>query len=130
IFYRLLRNFQTESRPAAIAVASFMHSFVVRTGPGGDFYNDFIHTWMEYASPESLASIRRAIGPAFHERTGCHYHPMFPVFKLAAKSIAPTHQILSPKSLLMEALTGSFVDDYGMAAATGLLNIHTASWDE
>ena len=44
---------------------------------------------------------------------------MFPVFKLVSMPIEPLDRILSPKGFLIEALTESFVDDYGMASATG-----------
>jgi len=44
--------------------------------------------------------------------------------------IRPSQRIVSPKGLLVAELTGAFVDDYGMGAATGLLNVHAASWDK
>ena len=120
-FHRLARNLQQEDPPAAICIASFMHSFMV----GGEF-----QTWMSFAPPDGIAAIRKSIGPDFHQRTGCHYHPMFPVFKLASMTIQPTQRIVSPKGLLIAELTESFIDDYGMGAATGMLNIHSAAWDQ
>jgi len=84
---------------------------------------------MDDAPQDGIATIRGAVGPEFHRRTGCHYHPMFPVFKLASMKIANGSRIASPKTLLIEALCGNYVEDHGMASASGLLNIHTATWD-
>jgi gluconokinase len=57
---------------------------------------------------------------------------MFPVFKLASQALknrSPADRIVSPKTLLVESLTGERVEDFGMAAASGLLNVHSAKWD-
>jgi gluconokinase len=54
---------------------------------------------------------------------------MFPIFKLASMQCTPADRVISPKTLLVELLTGECVEDFGMAAASGLLNIHSAGWD-
>jgi gluconokinase len=116
--------------PAAISISSFMHSFVVLDSDGNS--KTPVYTWMDGASPDGIAAIRNVIGSEFHHRTGCHYHPMFPVFKLASEAMKnrdPSNRIVSPKTLLVESLTGECVEDFGMAAASGLLNVHTAKWD-
>ena len=120
---------------AAICISSFMHSFLVVRSDGSAATP--VHTWMDAASAASVDFIRDAIrssgGPGFHERTGCHYHPMFPAFKLADPALAgrgTEDRIVSPKTFLVEALTGECVEDYGMASASGLLNIHSAAWDD
>lgn len=115
-------------RPAAVGISSFMHSFLTLGWDGSP--QSPVYTWMDGADPAGMASIRDAIGSGFHERTGCHYHPMFPVFKLAAMKLAKGQRIASPKTLLIEALTGNFVEDYGMAAASGLLHAKSAKWDD
>jgi gluconokinase len=115
---------------AAISLSSFMHSFLV-LDPDGNSRNP-VYTWMDGASPDGIETIRSVIGSGFHHRTGCHYHPMFPVFKLAAEAMknrSPANRIVSPKTLLVESLTGECVEDFGMASASGLLNVHSANWD-
>jgi gluconokinase len=75
------------------------------------------------------------MGDRFHELTGCRYHPMFPVFKLAAlylhdKSLlASAARVVSIKSFFVYLLTGTWVEDHGMASATGLYNIVRGEWD-
>jgi len=128
--FRRLEHSMSGDIPAAISISSFMHSFVVMDAEGNS--KTPVYTWMDGASPDGIAAIRHAVGSEFHHRTGCHYHPMFPVFKLASEILnyrGPADRIVSPKTLLVEALTGECVEDFGMAAATGLLNIHSAKWD-
>jgi gluconokinase len=57
---------------------------------------------------------------------------MFPVFKLASEFLrnrGPSFRIVSPRTFLVESLTGECVEDFGMAAASGLLNVHSSNWD-
>jgi len=125
--FRRLEQSALREAPAAIAISSFMHSFLV-TEPGGNARTP-LYTWMDGASPEGISAIHNAIGAEFHSRTGCHYHPMFPVFKLASMKVSPGDRVVSPKTLLVELLTGECVEDFGMASASGLLNIHSSNWD-
>jgi gluconokinase len=39
------------------------------------------------------------------------------------------NRVASPKAWLAWELTGSFVEDVGMASASGLLNVHSGKWD-
>jgi gluconokinase len=129
-FRRLEHSMSRDIPPAAILISSFMHSFVVLDAEGNS--KTPVYTWMDGASPDGIAAIRNAIGSEFHHRTGCHYHPMFPVFKFASEILSyrgPSDRIVSPKTMLVESLTGECVEDFGMAAASGLLNVHSANWD-
>ena len=85
-----------------------------------------VFTWLDTTAPEGIEAVRRKLGARFHERTGCHYHPMFPVFKLAARPPGRGNRVGSPKAWLAWELTGSFVDDFGMASASGLLDVQEA----
>jgi sugar (pentulose or hexulose) kinase len=128
--FRRLEHSISGDAPAAISISSFMHSFVVLDSDGNS--KTSLYTWMDGASPDGLDAIRSVMGSEFHPRTGCHYHPMFPVFKLASEALrkrGPADRIVSPKTLLVESLTGEWVEDFGMAAASGLLNVRTANWD-
>jgi gluconokinase len=126
--FRYLEHSVSGTEPAAISMSSFMHSFLVMNANS----DTPVFTWMDGASPDGIDTIRKAIGAEFHQRTGCHYHPMFPVFKLASDALRnrrPSDRIVSPKTLLVESLTGECVEDFGMASASGLLNVQSANWD-
>jgi len=134
VAFQHLHHSVSGGNPAAICISSFMHSFLVVRG-NGDAKTP-VFTWMDGASTDGMSVIRRAIqshgGPDFHQRTGCHYHPMFPVFKLASSAVGrcePGDRVVSPKALLIEALTGNWVEDFGMASASGLLDVQAARWD-
>ena len=113
---------------AALSIACFMHSFLVVDSAGEPTTPVF--TWLDTTSAENIGRIRSRVGEAFHERTGCHYHPMFPVFKLPSTPVSAGCRVISPKTMLVHALTGSYTEDYGMAAASGLLNARSGRWDE
>ena len=59
---------------------------------------------------------------------------MFPVFKLASLHVSSsdvlskTAHVVSVKSFLLYALTGSWVEDHGMASASGLYDIAGDCW--
>jgi gluconokinase len=113
--------------PAAVSIGCFMHSFLVLSSCCAALTPVF--TWLDTTGPEGVEAVRRKLGPRFHERTGCHYHPMFPVFKLASNSPGRGNRVGSPKAWLTWELTGSFVEDYGMASASGLLDVRSGAWD-
>lgn len=113
--------------PAAVSIGCFMHSFLVLSSCCAALTPVF--TWLDTTAPEGIDAVRRKLGVRFHERTGCHYHPMFPVFKLAAKPAGRGNRVGSPKAWLAWELTGSFVEDLGMASASGLLDVNSGKWD-
>jgi gluconokinase len=125
---QLSKDLQGDASPAAVSIACFMHSFLVLSSCCAPLTPVF--TWLDTTAPEGIDAVRRRLGDRFHERTGCHYHPMFPVFKLAANPVGRGNRVGSPKAWLGWELTGSFVDDFGMAAASGLLNARTGKWDK
>lgn len=124
----LAKDLQGERPPAAVSIACFMHSFLVLSSCCAPLSPVF--TWLDTTAPEGIETVRRRLGGQFHERTGCHYHPMFPVFKLAAHPPGRGNRVGSPKAWLGWELTGTFAEDFGMAAASGLLRAREGKWDE
>src|SRR5204863_2722910 len=125
---QLATDLQGDAPPAAVCIGSFMHSFLVLSSCCAPLTPVF--TWLDTTAPQGIDAVRRRLGDRFHERTGCHYHPMFPVFKLAANPAGRGNRVASPKAWLLWELAGSFVEDFGMAAASGLLNAREGKWDE
>jgi gluconokinase len=123
----LATDLQGDTPPAAVSIACFMHSFLVLSSCCAPLTPVF--TWLDTTAPEGIEAVRRRLGGEFHARTGCHYHPMFPVFKLAAHPPGRGNRVGSPKAWLGWELTGLFVEDVGMAAASGLLNARAGKWD-
>jgi gluconokinase len=123
---QLARRLGGGGPPAAVCIGCFMHSFLVMSSccaPLGPVY-----TWLDSTSTEGVENLRRQFGPRFHAETGCHYHPMFPVFKLAANPPGRGNRVASPKAYLVQELSGSYTDDIGMASASGLLDLGSGRW--
>ncbi|MBI4474417.1 MAG: hypothetical protein HY646_17235 [Acidobacteria bacterium] len=94
-----------------------------------------VFTWLDRRGEAGMDYVRNQLGDTYHERTGCRYHPMFPVFKLAtlrlsgSALLAQTARVVSIKTFLTHALTGVWMEDHGMASSSGLFNIRANEWD-
>jgi len=118
----------------AISIGTFMHNCVLLDG--NDKPLTPVFTWLDQRGEEGIEFIRSRLGQGFHERTGCRFHPMFPVFKLAAlrvqnhPSIVHARRVISVKALLNQRLTGVWTEDHGMASASGMYNVREGAWDQ
>lgn len=112
----------------AIAFSAFMHSLVAVGDAGRPLTPIF--TWMDTRGTGEVERIRAEFGGDFHRRTGCRFHPMFPVFKLAALRIPGVRRIAGAKAFAIAMLTGNWIEDHGTASATGFYNIGKADWDD
>lgn len=117
----------------AACISSFMHNSVLLDDSNQPLTP--IHTWLDRRGENGMEYVRSRMGRKFHERTGCQYHPMFPVFKLATFYLGDSgfveraKRVVSIKSLLVHRLTGIWAEDHGMASASGLYNILNGDWD-
>jgi gluconokinase len=110
-----------------------MHNIVLLDG--ADQPLSPVFTWRDSRGDAGVQFVRSRLGDRFHEITGCRYHPMFPVFKLATMRLSDpdllerTKRIVSIKTLLVHRLTGRWIEDHGMASASGLFNVNGGDWD-
>jgi gluconokinase len=117
----------------AICIGSFLHNFVLLDEAGLPLTPVF--TWLDRRGETGLDFVRSRLAGGFHEITGCRYHPMFPVFKLASMRlnepdlIARAKRVVSIKAFLINRLAGVWIEDDGMASASGLFNIRQGDWD-
>src|SRR6266566_4268672 len=111
----------------AICIGTFMHNIVLLDA--NDNALTPVFTWLDSRGESGVAPLRKRLGDTFHQRTGCRFHPMFPVFKLASLDVSGSARAVSLKSFLLHALTGEWIEDHGMACASGLYNILEDRWD-
>ena len=117
----------------AICVDTFMHNCVLLDAADNPLTPVF--TWLDHPGADGVEFIRARMGDSFHERTGCLFHAMFPVFKLASMRLAHdvalsrTRRIVSIKSFIVHQLTGVWTDDHGLASSSGLFNMQSSTWD-
>jgi gluconokinase len=116
-----------------ICIGTFLHNFVMLDQADQPLTPLF--TWLDRRGDSGLEYVRSRVGRRFHEITGCRYHPMFPVFKVAAMHlsdagcVARAKRVASAKAVLINRLTGVWVEDHGIASASGLFNIRRSQWD-
>lgn len=70
-----------------------------------------------------------------HQKTGCPLTPTYPLARLLWYKERQTEvfdrftKALSIKSYIIYRIFGLFVEDYSLASASGLFNLHTRTWD-
>ena len=117
----------------AISIDSFMHNCLLLDASNKALTPVF--TWLDHRGADGVEFIRARLGDQFHQRTGCRFHPMFPVFKLAAmrlshsQALSGAKRIVSIKSLILHELTGIWIEDHGIASSSGLFSLESSGWD-
>jgi gluconokinase len=132
-FKIVLKDLDISTSVETIAIGCFMHNFLLLDADDQPLTPVF--TWLDQRGDEGVTCVRRHFGEAFHERTGCRYHPMFPIFKLASlyvrdrALVARAKRVVSVKAFLIHRLIESWIEDYGMASSSGLFNLNADNWD-
>jgi len=127
-FGQVVQQLNIAEAVSGLCIGTFMHNCVLLDAVDQPLTPLF--TWLDPGGEEGIGFVGARIGKRFHERTGCHYHPMFPIFKLASiERSSRTGRIVSIKALLIHRLTGRWIEDHGMASASGLFNINQGDWD-
>lgn len=121
-------------RPSAVGVGAVMHSMICLDRDGRPITNAWI--WADLRSGREAEALKEKYGLELYNRTGCPVHPMYLPAKLVwlkendPDTFSRMARIVSIKEYLVYRLTGKFVADESVAAATGLLNIHSLRWDD
>lgn len=117
----------------AICVSTFPQSFVLLDEADQPLTS--ILTGLDRRGDAGVEFVRNQLSDRFEQLTGCQYHAMFPAFKIAMlrmsdpQMFARAKRVVSIKSLLLNWLTGSWVEDYGNASASGLANVSSGDWE-
>src|SRR5688572_12153157 len=119
---------------ATICFSSSMHSVLAVDKNGNPLGNAI--TWADNRANKEAQELKSsAIGNAIYNATGTPLHPMSPLLKISwiknsdKDRFRQTAKFLSIKSYIIHQLTGEYIMDYSIASATGLLNIHTLTWE-
>lgn len=122
-------------RPAAVGLATFMHSLIGLDREGNPVTNAVI--WADLRSGAEAAWLKENVGAEeIYTRTGCPIHPMYLPAKIlwfqrqAPETFARIARIVSMKEYLVSRLAGRFLVDQSIASATGLLNVYSLKWDK
>lgn len=118
-----------------ISFSSAMHSFIAVDHNGIPLTQNI--TWADTRSAPYVDRIlEQYAGHDIYKRTGTPIHAMSPFVKLVwFKEEHPdlfqrATKFISIKEYIFYKLFGTYIVDHSIASATGLLNIHTLTWDD
>ena len=118
----------------SICFSASMHSVLAIDKHGVPLGN--VITWADNRAKKEAQELKASsLGKTFYEATGTPIHPMSPLAKITwlnrndPERFKKTHKFLTIKSYIIQQLTNGYVLDYSLASATGLMNIHTLSWE-
>jgi gluconokinase len=132
-FKIVLHDLKVPPSVETIAIGCFMHNCLLLDA--NDQPLTPVFTWLDQRGENGVRYVRSRVGDRFHEETGCRYHPMFPIFKLVSLTLrdsslmARARRVVSVKVFLIHRLTGSWIEDHGMASSSGLFNLNANQWD-
>ena len=117
-----------------ISFSSAMHSIILSSSDLCPFTKNVI--WLDNRSKDLINNFKeQADWLSFYHKTGTPIHTMSPFAKLLwykenTSFINKDIRVFGIKEYIIYKLTGEFVEDYSIASATGLMNIHTLKWDK
>jgi gluconokinase len=126
---------QRGQKPDGIAISSVFHSFLAYDRAGQPVTK--LMTWADNRSQEIVREIKNKqceLG-SFYRRTGCPFHPMYPLTKIAWlrkerpdvwKNAASFGSI---KDYVFRILTGKWVVDRSIASGSGLYDLFMLRWN-
>lgn len=137
----VLKNLLTEKvhpkqyRVVSICFSASMHSVLPIDRNGVPLGNAI--TWADNRGKNEARKLKHSeLGNRLYHATGTPIHPMSPLIKIKwltlneGERFKKTYKFLSIKSYIIQQFTGSYVLDYSLASATGLLNVHNLSWED
>lgn len=114
----------------AVGISCAMHSLLFVDEQGDALSQALI--WSDARSAKQAEALKES---GLYERTGMPYHPMSPLAKLMwmrenqYDTFTKASYVMSIKEYIINKWFGKRLIDYSMAAATGLFNFKTFTWD-
>ncbi|HEX2190894.1 MAG TPA: gluconokinase [Longimicrobiaceae bacterium] len=119
---------------AAVAQTTFWHSLLGVGADGAPLTP--VYGWGDVRASAAALRLREMLDPdAAHQRTGCFFHPSYPVCKLlwlrgaAGDTFPRAASWMSFGEYLELRLFGARRCSLSMASGTGLLDLHAGAWD-
>ncbi|MDM5314710.1 gluconokinase [Fictibacillus sp. b24] len=122
------------SRISFLSFSTAMHSLIAVDSEGTPLTNSI--TWADIRSePYAAAFKSSAEAIDLYKRTGVPLHPMTPFFKLqwlkreSPEVFQKAAKFVGIKDYILYRWFGEWITDYASAAATGLWNLESKTWD-
>ncbi|GEK05003.1 gluconokinase [Schleiferilactobacillus harbinensis] len=120
---------------AGVSFSAAMHSLILMDA--NDKPLTRVITWADNRAAKYATELKEnGLGMQLFKNTGVPTHPMSPMVKLLWLNaehpdlIQQTTHFIGIKDYILHRLYGRYVQDYSLANATGLFNIHTMDWDD
>ncbi len=116
-----------------VAFSAAMHSLIAVDAQGTPLTQVLL--WSDRRAAELVTAYRHlphSVAQAYH--TGTPLHPMSPFFKIRwlrenePNLLQRTHKLLGIKEFIWSRIFGTYVCDYSIASATGLMDTATTRW--
>ncbi len=121
-------------RCLGIGVGGALHSLLAVDRSGQPLTG--VITWADGRGTPYAQAVRQTPQAAdLYRRTGCPVHGMYPLYKILwlrrekPELYQRAARYLTAKEFIFEKLTGQQVVDYSLPSGSGLINIHTLSWE-
>jgi gluconokinase len=121
-------------QPEFISFSSAMQSIIAIDETGNPLTDAIL--WADNRAHDLAETLKNSeLGTLFYQKTGIPIHPFSPMTKIAwwkAWDIAvfsKAAKFISIKEYVWQQLTGEYSIDTAMASGTGLMNIHSLTWD-
>jgi len=137
----ILKNFINEKihpkncTVVCLCFSSAMHSVLPIDKNGVPLGNAMV--WSDNRAKKEADDLKNSkLGKLLYNATGTPIHAMSPLNKITwvknndRDRFAATQKFLSIKTYIIQQLTGEYVIDYSVASATGMLNIHSLTWED
>jgi gluconokinase len=118
----------------SICFSASMHSVLAIDKNGIPLGNAI--TWADNRAIKEAETLKASpVSKIIYTATGTPLHPMSPLCKIAwfknndKERFKRTSKFIQLKTYIIHQLTGEYLIDYSLASATGLLNIHTVSFE-
>lgn len=120
---------------ACLGFSSQLYNIFPVDAAGAPLFN--LLPWSDSRSEAQAARLKADFGPRYlYEETGCPMNSLYPISKILwlhenrPELAARAHKFITIKEYVLHKITGDYLVDYSMAAASGLLNIHTLQWSD
>ena len=117
-----------------VSLSAAMHSLILMDQNNRPLTR--VMTWADNRSEKASAALQEnGVAKSLYMKTGTPNHPMTPLTKIMwfrqeqPNLFAKAAKFIGIKDYVLFKLFGRYVMDYGLASATGLLNLHTLDWD-
>jgi gluconokinase len=125
---------KTPSGCQALSIGSALHTLIAVDRKGEPITGIF--TWADARGSLQAQVVRTSpLGKVLYQNSGCPPSNIYPLYKIIwlreeqTETFQQADGFFSAKEFVFQRLTGLRLQDYSVAAGSGMMNTHTLNWD-